>query len=384
MFCISISHKSAGAEIRERLAFTSEVQRELMSALCASGNVDQCVFICTCSRTEVYFCGSDRSDGEVRQILAEYSKTEETLLSPYFRQYQGDKAIRHLFEVACGIDSMVIGEDEILGQTKDAYMAARECKTVSFELNMIFQAAIACAKKIKTETALSKTSVSIATLAANEAKRLGENVNVLVIGATGKTGLTVLKNLLSYKNVKVTATLRHHNRGFGIAADSLLKTADYSRRYSFADEADCVISATSSPHYTITLDSLKKALKNKKDRLFIDLAVPSDIDGNITQLEGVRRIGIDYFEKLAQENNAVKLDSVDAAEQIIINEIDTLKKDMVFHDFLPYCEDVCSAISREGFEKLLYLLKSDLDSSQFSAVLEVLKQYRIKTFREHI
>lgn len=371
MFCISISHKNAGAEIREKLAFTSEIQRELMFSLCSSGEVTQCVFLCTCNRTEVYFCGNPGSAEEVKHILAGYSKADETELSPYFRQYQGDRAIRHLFEVACGIDSMVIGEDEILGQTKNAYIAAQECKTVSFELNMIFQAAIACAKKIKTETALSRTSVSIATLAANEAKKLGENVNVLVIGATGKTGTTVLKNLLSYKNVNVTATLRSHNIGFGNAADSIFKTADYADRYSFTDEADCVISATSSPHYTITHNRLRESLMHKKDRLFIDLAVPADIENNITQLDGVRRMGIDYFEKLAQENNALKLDSVDAAEQIIEEEIDTLKKDIAFHNYLPFRENAGAAIS----EKLLYQFKSELDSSQFEAVLEVLKKF---------
>lgn len=372
MFCISISHKNAGAEIREKLAFTSEIQRELMTDICSLGKVTQCVFLCTCNRTEVYFCGNSGSVEEVKHILAKYSKTDETVLAPYFRQYHGDKAIHHLFEVACGIDSMVIGEDEILGQTKNAYTAAKECGTVSYELNMIFQSAIACAKKIKTETALSKTSVSIATLAANEAKKLGENVNVLVIGATGKTGMTVLKNLLSYKNVNITATLRSHNTGFGTAADSLFKTADYTDRYSFTNEADCVISATSSPHYTITLNRLKESLIHKKDRLFIDLAVPADIEENITQLEGVKRIGIDYFEKLAQENNALKLDSVDAAEQIIEEETDTLKKDIAFHNYLPFRENAGTAIS----EKLLYQLKSELDSSQFAAVLEVLKNYK--------
>lgn len=372
MFCISISHKNAAAEIREKLAFTSDIQRELMTAICSLGKVSQCVFLCTCNRTEVYFCGSSGSVEEVKHILAKYSKTDETVLAPYFRQYHGDKAIHHLFEVACGIDSMVIGEDEILGQTKNAYTAAKEWGTVSYELNIIFQSAIACAKKIKTETALSKTSVSIATLAANEAKKLGENVNVLVIGATGKTGMTVLKNLLSYKNVNVTATLRSHNTGFGTAADSLIKTADYSHRYNYTDMADCVISATSSPHYTITQNRLRDSLIHKKNRLFIDLAVPADIEENITQLDGIKRIGIDYFEKLAQENNALKLDSVDAAEQIIEEEIDTLKKDIAFHIYLPFRENAGTAIS----EKLLYQFKSELESSQFEAVLEVLKNYK--------
>ena len=123
---------------------------------------------------------------------------------------------------------------------------------------------------------------------------------------------------------------------------------------------------------TITLNRLKKSIIHKKNRLFIDLAVPADIEENITQLDGVRRIGIDYFEKLAQENNALKLDSVDTAGQIIAEETDTLKKDIAFHNYLPFRENAGTAIS----EKLLYQFKSELDSSQFEAVLEVLKNYK--------
>lgn len=375
LFCISVSHKTAGVEIREKLAFTQEVQRRLISELCSLDNVTHCVLLCTCNRTEVYFCGSPSGFGEVKRILAAYGKTEEMYISPYIRQFQGDGAVRHLFYVACGIDSMVIGEDEILGQTKIAYQTAKESGTVSYELNMTFQAAIACAKKIKTQTALSRTSVSIATLAANEAARLGNDINVLVIGATGKTGLTVLKNLLSHKNVSATATLRTHKNDFAITAGTGVKTVDYADRYRFMDEADCVISATSSPHYTVTLHGLQGALENTKNRLFIDLAVPPDIDEAITQLNGVKRIGIDYFEHLAEENNVLKLDSVESAKHIISDEIDELKKELVFHDFLPYVEHIRSALSEENPEALLYKLKSELDSSQLAAVLNVLKNF---------
>lgn len=375
MYCISISHTTADISVREKFAFPEKKQRQFMSELVGMGNSDQCVALCTCNRTEIYFCGSENACRDVKYLLSEYGQTDSDLLSPHIRTYSGEKAILHLFRVACGIESMVVGEDEILGQTKNAYFMAKDNGTVSYELNMIFQSAISCAKKIKTRTALSRTSVSTATLAANEASKLGKGVKVLLIGATGKIGSTVLKNLMSHKNVVATATLRQHNKDFMPASCSGVKLASYSERYSLINESDCIISATSSPHYTITCHGLRNCLNDDRQRLFIDLAVPPDIDSDIKCLKGVRLIGIDHFERLAKENNALKLDSVDAAKQIIAVEADELKKELVFHDFLPFAESVGEAIADKSFDELLYKLKSELNSQQLKAVLETLKKF---------
>ena len=368
--CISISYKKADVEIRKHFAFSGNIVKNILSDFINNG-FSQCVLICTCNRTEAYFCGDDFESA--LKILADYGKVSRETLSTCVMQFEGDKALLHLFKVACGIDSMVVGEDEILGQTKNAFALATQCKTVSYEFNMIFKSAVTCAKKIKTETALSKTSVSTATLAANEAAKLGENVKVLVIGGTGKIGSTVLKNLVSHKNVTVMTTLRSHCGNLNIVENSpKICTINYDERYEYDDCADCIISATSSPHYTITGKELKKHLKTPKNRLFIDLAVPPDIDRSAANLEGVKLIGIDYFEKLAHENNAVKLDSVEAAKTIISEEIDLLKKEMDFHGFLPFVDNVKN-IAQNDFEKVLYKLKCDLNAQQFSAVLKSLE-----------
>lgn len=230
-------------------------------------------------------------------------------------------------------------------------------------------------KKIKTRTELSRTSVSIATLAANEAAKFGNKVNVLLIGATGKTGAAVLKNLTSHKNVRTVFTLRNHAVPCGIAKNSGARAVMYSERYSYTDRADCVITATSSPHYTITLQGLRENIKTPKNRLFIDLAVPPDIDGEITKIDGVRLIGIDYFTNLAKENNALKLSSVEAANDIISAELETLEKELAFHYFLPYLDRVRETAAEKTIDDLLYKLKSSLSAEELSAVLEVLKKY---------
>lgn len=374
MFCTSINYKFAGTDIRRKFTFSPEMCRQFMSELIKSGNVSQCVILCTCNRTEVYFCGNEKAPDHVQFLLAEYGNTKTEELSPCVMLYQGDKAVYHLFKVASGIDSMVIGEDEILGQTKNAYITAKESGFVSGELNIIFQSAIACAKKIKTETALSKTSVSIASLAANEAVKSGSNINVLLIGATGKTGMTVLKNLMSHKSVNITATIRQHNSGLKIVSDSNVNTVSYSQRYRYINDADFIISATSSPHYTITLCELQKSITQHKNRLFIDLAVPPDIDSSVLRIEGAKLLGIDYFEKLAETNNALKMDSVEAAKQIISEETDTLKKELCFHDFMPCMKSVKEKISSKSLEEIIYKFKSQMKADAFSEFLNIIKE----------
>lgn len=376
MYCISVSYKKADIEIRKQLNFTEEECKTIASELISNNIVTECVILCTCNRTEFYFCGEKGAERNIIGVIAAKGSVPESLLSKYVMLFSGDNAVAHLFKVASGIDSMVIGEDEILGQTRSAYLLAQNNNTVSYELNMIFQAALTCAKKIKTETSLSKTSVSVATLAANEAAKFSDKVNVLVIGASGKIGTTVLKNLVSHKNVSVTATLRKHNSQFKLISDMGIETVDYNDRYSCINNADCIISATSSPHYTITHYDLKKYLSEEKYRLFIDLAVPPDIDSSINSLDGVRLINIDYFENLAKENNAVKLSSISVAEQIITAEIDTLKKDMTFHYFLPMLDDIKKSLNERSLEEIIYRMKSETSSTVFSDFLDVLKTFK--------
>lgn len=375
MYCISVSYKSVDIKLRQKLAFSEDDCRRISSRLIGNGCITQCVMLCTCNRTEVYFCGNKNSETDVIQTICDNGGISRSLLSKHLLFYYGDNAILHLFKVASGIDSMVIVEDEILGQTKAAYLSAKESNTVSYELNMIFQAAFACAKKIKTETALSKTSVSIATLAANEAAKLCDNVKVLVIGASGKTGSTVLKNLVSHKNVSVMATLRHRNSHVKNIDDIGVDVVAYDKRYEYISKADCVISATSSPHYTITGYDVKNHLSDNKKRLFIDLAVPPDIDNSIAQLDGVSLVNIDYFQKIARDNNALKIDSVDVAKEMIVEEADTLKKNLIFHEFLPLLNKMKENLADKPIEKLIYKMKSDSSAEEFAAFLNVLKNF---------
>lgn len=372
MYCISVNYKNSDVNIRKKLAFSENVQKEFLTELINGKTVSECVILCTCNRTELYFCGNEDSLNTVQNLLSNYSGIECDLLKKHLYLFYSDKAVMHLFRVVSGIESMVIGEDEILGQIKLAYTMAKDLGMTGYELNMAFQSAMACAKKIKTQTALSKTSVSTATLAGNEIAHFKDKVNVLVIGATGKIGTVLVKNLLSHKNVSVIATSRKHSAE-SVQTKANITIANYVDRYSYMDSADCVVSATASPHYTVTYYDLKKNIKTDKPRLFIDLAVPPDIDSSVAEIKGLKLIGIDYFEKLAKNNNELKLDSVESAKEIIKEESDVLKKDIAFHFFLPYMDSVKNKLSENSLEEILYKFKAELPSEEFIKILDAFK-----------
>ena len=304
--CISVNHKLCGQAFRSLFTFDSAQCEKLLFDVKDLSPV----LICTCNRTELYFCGTPE---EGIRLLCEQRGVEIAKLKRKVMIFTDKTAVKRLYSVSCGIESAVIGEDEILGQVRRAYDLSRERIGLSSEVNMIFQGAIACAKKIKTETELSKTSVSTATLAAKEAAHYKDNVRVMLLGASGEIGSLVLKNLLSYKNVTVLATARSHRNALEyISDDPKLEFIPYEKRYERIGECDCTISATSSPHYTVTADMLS----DNENKLFIDLAVPRDIDPAVEKLAGARLIDMDFFTELAKENNLKKLDSVERSKQI--------------------------------------------------------------------
>lgn len=372
MECISISHKTALSGEREKFYIPEEKAGDFLRKIRESVGVEQCVVLSTCNRTEVYVPGEENRFRKLEEVLAEISGSAGEQIRSLSRRYQGRKALRHLFRVVCGMESMVIGEDQILGQVRDAYNYAKEAGYTGYELNSVFQAALACAKRVKTETMISKTTVSVATLAANEVlHRPGNNKTVLLMGSSGKMGGIILKNLLSQKNVRVIATVRSHN-SVCQSGSMRVENVDYQNRYASLEEADVIISATSSPHYTLTAGRVLEAIQTPKERLFLDISMPPDLDVEIGKIGHCRLVALDDIKKLAEDNNRLKQQAFADAEEILEEELEKICKVLAFHRFTK--EDIhwkaryadCSA------EKLIYLLRDELDSRSFEAVLKVL------------
>ena len=286
MQCFYLDHERAGIAVREKYAFPAGVRAALCAALAAGG----CVPLVTCNRTELYFGGAAE---EARRALSAFCDPAPFTLC-------GEGAERRLFLLAAGLLSMLVGEDEVLGQLRDSYEFAR-LRGATAGLDAAFQAALSCGKRVRAETGISSFACSVATLAANAVFSFGAK-QVLMVGATGKIGGAVLKNLLS-AGVLVTATARSHD--FSAQAEGVL-SVPYAERYACLRQADCVVCCTASPHLVLGLDGLKAAFADGKPRLLIDLAVPPDIDPRAAELPGVRLIDIDGFRAAAAENNQKK------------------------------------------------------------------------------
>jgi glutamyl-tRNA reductase len=218
--------------------------------------------------------------------------------------------------------------------------------------------------------------VSIGTLAANEVFHFsGEAKTVLIIGLTGKLGSILMKNIYDKPKVKIIGTSRSHHTIENIGRDyDKVSMIDYELRYQYMDQADIVISATTSPHYTITCHDLEKYILTEKERLFLDLSVPLDIDKEIMKLNGVTLHDIDYFEQVSANNTLMKEQETDRALSILEECLDEVKKQLNFHEFIEALPLVSRKIEKLSFENVLYEIKDKSNSNELSAVLGALRK----------
>ncbi|MDO4942101.1 MAG: glutamyl-tRNA reductase [Lachnospiraceae bacterium] len=354
---IGVSYQYAPINIREKFAFSKEEQQRIMEHLIMKKEIEECILVSTCNRTELYCYGNDQSGRrEVfsvmqKELLADTGLENEKDVSTYLRFYQDQKASGHLFRVAAGLDSMVIGEDQILGQIKDAHEQAMHLGTTGVWLNTLFRYAVTGAKKVKTDTELSKTPVSTASLAIKAAaEALGglSGKKVMVIGASGKIGSIVLKNLAAINDVEIYATTRRTNlRHRGIVFTQVL----FEDRYQFFDQMDVIISATSSPHYTITKRKFEEHISTKKQRVLIDLAVPMDLEKSVREINGVHYYNIDDFESIAELNNEKKKKEAEAADLILEDYEDKFEQWRIFKNYMKTMDVVCDFLEKESCKK---------------------------------
>ncbi len=372
LFVLSISHRQAPVEIRKQFSFDREQTRRFLSRMKEEPGVWGSVLVSTCNRTEVYFSGERKAVDAVQELLAGEKAADIRLLRRFFRIYQGQKAAEHLFRVTGGLDSMVLGEDEILGQIRTAYNTAREEQSADYYINALFQRALKSAKRIKTETCLSKSSVSIATLSAAQAVQFREGEKkVLLLGATGQMGSLIAKNLSGRKDIRLFAAVRR--RCPAVLMENAAQIA-YGERYSYIDQADIVISATASPHYTITYEACRAAVKTQKHRLFLDIAVPNDIDPDIALLEGAQLRNIDYFQEIANEHMSQKEEGLLQAERLIEKEREEAEKELIFHDFLPSLPGLMECLGDKNARQLFYLMKDYAGARELSVLLSLCRR----------
>lgn len=398
MYVISVNYKKAPLEVRSRFAFSREEQLAFLRRCRETEDMAHSVILSTCNRMELYTQFPEEAQEKENEPDAEcaqrrWERMEEAvcrakdipieLCRKYGNCYFGVGALRHLHRVTSGVDSMVMGEDEILGQVKDAYYQAMEEKCTGFVLNTVFKSAITCAKKIKTDTSLSKTSVSVATLAAGKILSfLKENdlkkADVMIIGITGAIGSTVMKNICGQKGISIIGTSRKHGADGQVISMDGVRMVSYQERYTAMGGCNVIVSATGSPHYTVTNADWQKArdLSGKQAAgpvLWLDLSVPADIDKNVAG-EGSILYQMDYFDELARSNNERKQQAKKSAEHMIEEQLDTLKKELFFHRILPEIPEMKRAAEGLRFEQLLYRVRDAADYEQMRGFFTALEK----------
>lgn len=398
MFCISINHKNTPADVRERFAFTTKGQRQFTERLKAE--VGGCVVLSTCNRMEIYF--TDKYE-QVEMLLANDRDVPVSLIRRYSMNYEGFQCVLHLCRVACGMDSMVLGEVEIIHQVKSAYLVAKELGACDGELNIAFQGALAAAKAVATESDATRLPVSVGTLSAREAVNFTRNGgienmcrdvrsdvvsssqvesvdaekantgHILVVGATGKIGSIVVKDIADLApDIEITGTSRsHHSADEVFGRHQQIRIEDYSRRYELAAWADVIISATASPHYTLVRDELAEAVKmHHKRRLFLDLAMPRDIDPSVSEVDGCVLRDIDYIRTLSRENNENRAKTITEMEPWLISQVDEIMKNIAFSRFNREHGDVMAKLKTIDGAKMVYKLKGQFEYEAFEKMLD--------------
>ena len=336
---VGIDHNKASIEYRELFSFTKAGAIDAMQRIGAKPSIEGCLILSTCNRTELWI---STSNGESPyQLLCEVKGIDEGRLKDYFVERESEDAVSHLLELACGLDSKIFGEDQIISQVREALILARKNHCTDMVLEKVFQTAIRAAKKVKSKVQLSaadgSTALQVVSLLRENLGDL-DGVSCFVIG-NGKMGQLVSHTLLTH-GAQVKMTLRksiHGNHPTESIAPESCIMVPYEERISELSSAKVVISATRSPHYTLKKNEVA-AFLNPEPSIWIDLAVPRDIDPEVCGLSGITLFDIDH---LAKEEHLAKNEKGRKESTLILKEyFNELKQWFAFRERVPEIQDI--------------------------------------------
>lgn len=320
---IGLSHHSSPVNIRERFAFPDAALPDALEKLRQSGVATEAVILSTCNRVEIYAISElaeRKAVANLRQFFLDFHGCQEPMTDELYA-YGNVRGVEHLFKVACGLDSMVLGETEILGQIKKAYQTALGLKHTGGRLNKFFQTAFNVAKHVRSQTNIQRGSVSVGSVAVELAQKIFSSLadhQVIVIGA-GDTSEKTARALLSRGARSVIVSNRSHDRAVALAQELGGRAVHFDEWFNEFPAIDIVISSTSAPHYVITPKMLERMMKARKNRplLLIDLAVPRDIDPDIKLLDNVYLYNIDDLQEIADDYLQQRKEEIARCEIII-------------------------------------------------------------------
>ncbi len=366
-----INHKTAPVDIREKVAFSQERMDEALKDLVACPAVNEAAILSTCNRTEIY-CGLEQfNDEQLISWLANFHGLEADQIRSYTYMHYDNNAVQHLLRVASGLDSLVLGEPQILGQIKDTFAKANECGTTARLLSRLFQHTFNVAKQVRTDTAIGSSPVSVAFAAVSLAKQIFshfESHTAMVIGA-GETIELVARHLkenglgriiVANRTVERAHTIAQEFDGYAIALEEIP---------AHLAEADIIISSTASPLPILGKGAVESAIKARKRKpmLMVDIAVPRDIEGQVGELEDVYLYTVDDLQEIIQEGLKSRQEAAQQAEEIIEVQVThfmgwlrSLSSVSIIREF----RECSMAIQQNELEKAVAKLQNGSDAEQ--------------------
>jgi len=335
---IGVNHKSAPVEVRERLAIPESHLPDALKRLIQHPGVNEAMIVSTCNRVEL-LAGSQNGGADLRQFLGDYFQMDRTQMDPHLYEYREQDAVRHLFRVTSSLDSMVIGEAQILGQVKEAYATARAVGALHSQLDQLMTRAFAVAKRVRTETAVGTSAVSVASVAVELAKKIFGSLqgkNVYLVGA-GKMTELAARHLLAHGAGSIFVANRTYDRAIRLAEMFNGQAIEFNRLYDTCDRADIVITSTGAPHAIFRREHGEQFLSRRKNRpmFFIDIAVPRDVDPEMNKLDGIFVYDIDDLQQGVASHVADRQKEAERADQIIDTEVERFQARLQTLDVVP-------------------------------------------------
>lgn len=364
---VGLSHKTAPVELREKLSISPVKQKEALDKLLSYKHIAEAVILSTCNRTEVYAVANDLKGGEkdIIDFLLSYHPIGKKDLLKHLYFYQLDQAVHHLFRVASSLDSMVVGEAQILGQVKEAYGYALEAGATSVILNRLFTYALKAGKRVRTETAIGESATSVSSAAVELAKNVFEDLKgrtAMVLGAGEMSELTV-QALQGSGVSSVIVSNRTYKRAEELAQIFGGKAVKFDRFGEYMVDADIVISSTGAPHYVVKREDMVRVMHQRRHApiFLIDIAVPRDIEPAVGDIYNVFLYDIDDLESVVQSNLSERAREAEKAEQIVGGEVGDFLAWISSLEATPTIaslKDKAEAIRAAEVEKLLSKLTS--------------------------
>ena len=333
---LGLNYKTAPVEVREKISLDKESIRRGLENLDGYDEIEEAVILSTCNRTEIYAVTSTNCAANIKNFMNDLTGGG---VEKFLYEYDGENCVQHIFNVAASLDSLIIGESQILSQVKEAYSIAKSAGATSTVLNTLFNKAIAVGKLVRTETRIAYNSVSISSAAVDlAAKKLGglKNRSALIFGA-GKMAQLTAQHLKARDIEKIFVANRHYSRAVEMAEKFNAQAVAWENAMSSADNVDIIITSTGAPHYVVKTWQTQQLMTRRQGReiFFVDIAVPRDVDPDVAKISGVTLYNIDDLESVVESHIKFRQEEAKSARKIVDANVAAIMERFKYLKFRP-------------------------------------------------